>query len=148
MTGDRTMKRIAAVILVLSIGGFGAYWLAGHHVVRAESGYLILEKRFLSVDDTYVDVRSWTSADYDRHPQLKRALIIQGYDDLLADLRRSEIQDSIEEMVKHAEIAADEISAMIETELERWLRQFDTAADQYNEDTPSSLSAKPKSKDR
>lgn len=142
------MKRVAAVLLVLSIGGFGAYWLAGHHVVRAESGYLILKKRFLSFDDTYVDVRKWTSADYDRHPQLKRALVNQGYSDLLADLRRSEIQDSIDEMVKRAEIAADEISAIIEKELEWWLRHFDTAANQGSENTPDPRTAEPEKRGR
>jgi hypothetical protein len=143
------MKMIVTVMLILLIAGFSAYWLAGHHVVRAESGYLVLEKRFLSLNDTYVDVRGWTSADYDRHPQLKRALIIQGYDDLLADLGRKEIQSSIEEMVKHAEIAAEEISAIIETELERWLRQFDkTAADQESEDTTGPRTAEPEREDR
>ena len=34
-------------------------WALGHHVVRTDRGILVLSKRFLTVRDSVVDVRSW-----------------------------------------------------------------------------------------
>jgi hypothetical protein len=97
------------------------YWPASHHVVRTAEGVIVLSKRFLTYHDTYVDVRRWSSRDYDAHPALKRALIEQGYRDLLVELKTREIAAGFDRMKAQVQALAEEITAKIERTVDIWL---------------------------
>jgi hypothetical protein len=68
-----------------------------------------------------VDVRKWSSADFDAHPELKRALIDQGYRDMLVELKTREVKDAFNGAMDKAAMLADEIAAKIEKTVKIWL---------------------------
>ncbi len=115
------MKKLIALLVVLGALAFAAYWPARHHVVHTGKGMVVLSKRFLTYADTFVDVRKWSSADFDAHPELKRAMIDQGYRDMLVELKTNEIEASFNEAMDKAAMLADEIAAKIEKTVAVWI---------------------------
>jgi len=115
------MKKLVVLLVVLAVAGLGAYWPARHHVVKTEKGVVVLSKRFLTYTDTFVDVRKWSSADFDAHPELKRAMIDQGYRDMLVELKTREVKATFNEVIDKAAVLADEIAAKIEKTVAVWL---------------------------
>ncbi len=105
-------KLIGSLVAVVILGGL-AYWAASHHVVRTDEGTLVLAKRFLTYADTYVDVRAWSSADFAAHPELWRALVDQGYQDLLAKWKARERKASLDEVKDKAAALAGEVAAKV-----------------------------------
>jgi hypothetical protein len=82
---------------------------------------VVLSKRFLTYADTFIDVRKWSSADFDAHPELKRAMIDQGYRDMLVELKTHEIEASFNEAMDKAAMLAEELAAKIEKTVAVWL---------------------------
>ena len=58
-------------------------WLSGRHVVKTGQGTVVVAKRFMGFRDTWVDIRQWTWDDAVDNPEVSRALIGAGYEDLL-----------------------------------------------------------------
>ena len=111
-------KAIALLIVVVVLGGL-AYGAASRHFVKTDKGGIVLAKRFLTCADTFVDVLAWSSDDFDAHPELKRALVEQGYGDLLAQLKAREREAALGEIKDKAAALAGEVAAKVS----------DTAAD-------------------
>ena len=107
------MKKLVAGFALVAILGILSYWVASHHVVKTDQGVVVLAKRFLTGADTFVDVREWSSADFDAHPELKRALSDQGYRELLEDLKKSEIKASLDGMREKAAAVAGDLAAKV-----------------------------------
>ncbi len=122
------MKRTLALLVILAVAALAAYWPARHHVVTTSKGAVLLSKRFLSYTDTFVDVRKWSSADFDAHPELKRAMIDQGYRDMLVEIKTREVRAAFGEMVDKAAAMADEIAGKIEKTVAVWLGEDTSAA--------------------
>lgn len=115
------MKKLIAVLLAVFVLGFLLYWSAQHHVVRTEKGVIVLVKRFLTYTDTFVDVRKWSSADFDAHPELKRAMIDQGYRDLLVEIKTRELKAKFTGLADKAAALAGEIASKLELTVDLWL---------------------------
>ena len=107
------MKKIVAIVVVLAVLAGLSYWCASHHVVKTDPGVLVLSKRFLTGADTFVDVRKWSSADFDAHPELKRALAEGGYADLLAELKAQERLAALDDMKVKAAALAEDVAAKV-----------------------------------
>ncbi len=73
-------KLVSAIVL---LAGWGLAALS-LHVVRTNTAIKLIPKNELSVGDTYVDVRHWTSADENVHPALFARLKQLDQTDLLA----------------------------------------------------------------
>lgn len=112
------MKRLFAAALVLVGLAWAAYWCAGHHVVRTDRGVIVLAKRYLAGADTFVDVRPWSSADFDGHPDLKAALVSGGYEDVLADLKARERQASLDDLKNRAAGMARDVADQVAVKAE------------------------------
>lgn len=77
------MKKLITWIIVLAVVA-GAVWLPGKHsLVRAPKRLILLKKTEFSLKEVYVDIREWNLAEYANHPALTKALVIQGYKDLM-----------------------------------------------------------------
>ena len=109
------MKKLVSIVVVLAVLAGVAYWCAGHHVVRTDKGAIVLEKRYLAAGDTFVDVRAWSSADFDGHPDLKAALVFGGYEDLLADLKARERQAAMDDLKNRAAGMAKDVADQVAT---------------------------------
>lgn len=72
-----------AAVFALSVFVFALMWLSGHHLVRSEKGLVVVQKRFVGLSETCVDIRRWTWNDAVAHPYVSKALIQAGYADLL-----------------------------------------------------------------
>lgn len=115
------MKTFYFCLAALLLLGFGLYLPAANHFVRTGRGVIILDKRFLTYADTFADVREWSSADFDAHPELKSAMINQGYRDMLIELEQSEMKASFGEAVDKAHAAAANLAEKVDKTLEIWL---------------------------
>ena len=109
------MKISVAILVVLALLAGLTYWCASHHVVKTDQGVVVLAKRFLAGADSFVDVRSWSSADFDAHPELKRALAEGGYDDMLADLKARERQAALDDLKNRAAGMAKDMADQVAT---------------------------------
>lgn len=107
------MKKTVAVVLGLALLAGLAYWCAGHHVVRTERGVVVLAKRYLAGADSFVDVRAWSSADFEDRPDLKAALVSGGYGDLLADLKARERQAALDDLKNRAAGLAKDVAGQV-----------------------------------
>lgn len=123
------MKKLVVILVLIAVAALAAYWPARHHVVKTEKGVIVLSKRFLTYTDTFVDARKWSSADFDAHPELKRAMIDQGYRDMLVEIKTREVKASFDEMMDKAAVLADEIAAKIEKTVAVWLGEEPGATD-------------------
>jgi hypothetical protein len=115
------MKKALWLVLVFVFLGVLSYGFASHHLVKTDKGVAVLTKRFLTCADTFVDVRTWSSADFDAHPELKRAMINQGYRDMLVELKTGELQASLNDVANKAAAMAEEIATQIVAAVEGWL---------------------------
>lgn len=111
------MKRLIAAAGFLAVLA-AAFWCANHHVVRADPGVLVVAKRYLAVGDTFADVRAWSSADFDGHPDLQAALVAGGYEDLLADLKARERQAALDDLKNRAAGMARDVADQVATKAE------------------------------
>ena len=113
-----TMKKIVAAVVGLAVLAGLAYWGAAHHVVRTDKGVLVVAKRYLAAGDTFVDARTWSSADFDGHPDLKAALVSGGYEDLLADLKARERQAALDDLKNRAAGMARDVAGQVAAKAE------------------------------
>ncbi|MBM4144596.1 MAG: hypothetical protein FJ225_13560 [Lentisphaerae bacterium] len=88
-----------AALWILAGLGLAAcvYWGASHYVVRAGEGLIVLDKRFLTFREVYVDIRDWTADDFDAHPQIETVLEAGGFGDIVRAARRTAAQASRDE---------------------------------------------------
>ena len=77
------IRKLIAALLLLAAGGALTYWGLGHHIVRSSKGTFQVPKIQLSVSDTYADIRDWEAKDFAEHPDLTRALVASGHEDLV-----------------------------------------------------------------
>lgn len=112
------MKKAIAAAGFLAVLAAAAFWCAGHHVVRTDQGVLVVAKRYLAAGDTFADVRAWSSADFDGHPDLQAALVAGGYEDLLADLKARERQAALDDLKNRAAGMARDVADQVATKAE------------------------------
>ena len=69
------------LVCLVALAAIG--WIASHHVVNTSQGLIVMNKRFLALQDSFANVRAWTYTDFSHHPQIKQALVQSGYADLV-----------------------------------------------------------------
>lgn len=136
------MKKLCAwLALILVLAAAGAAWALTHHVVRTRHGTAVLEKRFLTFEETWVDARGWALEDFDAHPAVKRALLQAGYDELFAELRREQVDDSVKKLAAETDEAIEALKDFITEKIDEWLGEAEHPASPTNapsaEDSPT-----------
>lgn len=74
---------IIVPILLLLIGGGVMYVLLAYHFVTTKDGSVRVPKAAMTFDDTFVDITAWEARDFVEHPDLTRALLDNGHEDLV-----------------------------------------------------------------
>ena len=64
---------------------------------------------------------NWKSRDIDGHPALKRAMIEQGYGDMLAELKMEEVMGSFWELLEKTGEKTEELKKKIQKEVDKLL---------------------------
>jgi hypothetical protein len=88
------MKRLSSFLLGVVVGAIGLYWAMTFHVVRASDGLHVVPKVTSGLADAYVDIRSFSSADWYRHTSLSVAIVHAGKENLLGDSTLADLRQS------------------------------------------------------
>jgi hypothetical protein len=120
--------KLAVWFLVLFAVLACCYWAIGHYVIRTDEGIVLLEKRFLTLADTWVDVRGWTVAEFEAHPRVEQALKAQGYGDIPKVAREREAKANLESTVESAKQLGRELGKAMDDFLKNLDRSLNGGA--------------------
>ena len=98
------MRRLFALAFGALLGAAAMFIAFKFHVVRTKDDWVFVSKPSASLVDAYVDVREWDTAEWTKHAQLIKALVLTGR----ADLVRQSVTNRWKEKVFGAPRARDE----------------------------------------
>ncbi|MBT3374006.1 MAG: hypothetical protein HN976_40100 [Lentisphaerae bacterium] len=117
----KTLTASAVVVMfVVLMGSCAAWWRFSHFLVKTDHGVMLLEKRFLTWDDVVVDARGWTYTEFEKHPEVMKAMSNQGYDDVLAELRKEDLKTAVKDKIEGAESEVLRLKDTVQTKLDQW----------------------------
>ncbi|WP_235934727.1 hypothetical protein [Candidatus Laterigemmans baculatus] len=79
------MNRLTSFLLGMVTGAVLLTGAMNYHLVHSDEGILMIPKLTKGLDDPYVDIRSFTLADWQEHRALAAALVQAQKSELLAD---------------------------------------------------------------
>jgi len=77
------MRRLFAMAFGALLGAAAMFIAFKFHVVRTKDDWVFVPKPPAMLVDVYVDVREWDTAEWTKHPQLVKALVLTGRSDLI-----------------------------------------------------------------
>ena len=77
------MRRLFALVFGALLGAVAMFIAFKFHVLRTKDDWVFVPKPSASLVDAYVDVREWSTADWTKHPQLVKALVLTGHADVV-----------------------------------------------------------------
>ena len=77
------MRRLFAMAFGVLLGAAAMFIAFKFHVVRTKDDWVFVPKPSASLADAYVDVREWDTAEWTKHSQLVKALVLTGRADLV-----------------------------------------------------------------
>lgn len=77
------MRRLFAMAFGALLGAAAMFIAFKFHVVRTKDDWVFVPKPSASLVDAYVDVREWDTAEWTKHTQLVKALVLTGRADLV-----------------------------------------------------------------
>lgn len=77
------MRRLFAMAFGALLGAAAMFVAFKFHVVRTTDDWVFVPKPSASLVDAYVDVREWDTAEWMKHPQLVKSLVLTGRADLV-----------------------------------------------------------------
>ena len=77
------MRRLFAMVFGALLGAAAMFMAFKFHVIRTKDDWVFVPKPSAALVDAYVDVREWTTAEWTKHPQLVKALVLTGRADLV-----------------------------------------------------------------
>ena len=77
------MRRLFAMAFGVLLGAAAMFMAFKFHVVRTKDDWVFVPKPSASLVDAYVDVREWDTAEWTKHTQLVKALVLTGRADLV-----------------------------------------------------------------
>ena len=116
----KTKRWIIVAALVIGAVWVTA-WSLNHHVIRTSKGTVVLEKRFLSFHNTYVDTRAWSHKQFKVHPAIKDALICNGYGDVVTAALKADIRKSFAHLADRIELKCEKIKIAALERFAGWL---------------------------
>lgn len=95
------MRRLSALFVGIVLGGGIVYFGFNFHLIRAQSGWIVVSKSNAALSDACVDIRNWKLADWRAHPDLARNMIKAGYSDTVkAALKDSLIDEAVKGLTR------------------------------------------------
>ncbi len=100
------MKTIGKIFKLLVFVTWFAGWglaAASLHVVRTPDKVVVVPKDRLTFNETYADIREWTTDDVASHPQLTARLTATGRSDLLANVPVKTVENELKKATESSE---------------------------------------------
>lgn len=90
------MRRLFALAFGVLLGAAAMFIAFKFHVVRTkDKDWVFVPKPAASLVDAYVDVREWDTAEWTKHPQLIKALVLTGHADLMRESVTNRWKDKV-----------------------------------------------------
>jgi hypothetical protein len=96
------MKRVWSFLLGAVFGAALFHVATNYHVVRSSEGIHLIAKTPPRWSESFVDVRSFSGADWTGHPQLAGALVRANKQHLIVDSTANVIQQSVNQLLPEA----------------------------------------------
>jgi hypothetical protein len=93
------MRQLSSFIFGVVVGGALVFFAQRYHVVRTASGFDTVPKLSSGFSDTYVDVRSFAAADWERHKELAAAIVHAKKDYILGNSASDQTRQGIGSLV-------------------------------------------------
>jgi hypothetical protein len=93
------MGRLATFILGILVGGGLIYGALTHHVLHTSAGFELVPKASATFDDSYLDVRNFTLADWAEHRGLVAAIVNAKKEHILGEAAEAGIEQGVIQML-------------------------------------------------
>jgi hypothetical protein len=93
--GEKWMRRISTFLLGMATGAMLLHGATMYHLVRAADGFHLIPKQPPRLAETYVDIRTFTMAEWADHAQLASAVVQAGQQRLLGDSAGGAIRETL-----------------------------------------------------
>jgi hypothetical protein len=93
------MKRLMTFFFGMIAGAALLLGAERYHVIRADDGLHMVPKLHANLADTYVDIRSFTGADWTSHPDLASSMIADDRRELVEGAATDALQDGLDRIL-------------------------------------------------
>ncbi|HEX6962206.1 MAG TPA: hypothetical protein VF175_10090 [Lacipirellula sp.] len=94
------MRRLSTFIFGMVAGGLLIYVVLNFHVVQARDGMHLVPKVDAKLAGAYVDIRNFTPADWQQHPEVAMAIFRAERGDLLESAASDALQNGLDELLQ------------------------------------------------
>ncbi|HVX64850.1 MAG TPA: hypothetical protein VHC19_29800 [Pirellulales bacterium] len=94
------MGRLAIFLTGALLGGAVVYGSERYHVLRTNRGWETVPKLSASFNETYVDVREFTAADWADHQGLAADVLRAGKEDLIKAAVVDQVREKVDGLLK------------------------------------------------
>src|SRR5215204_5193946 len=93
------MPRLTSFLFGMVAGAGLLQGVTSYHMVRASDGFHVIAKQPPRLGETYVDIRTFSMADWAARPQLASALVQANQQQLLGDSISTSLQDKAKQLL-------------------------------------------------
>jgi hypothetical protein len=93
------MSRLWSFLLGVVVGAALLHMAMNYHLVRSNDGFHLIAKRPARLSETFVDIRSFSMADWTARPQLASALAQANKQHLLGDSAAEALHQSVNQLL-------------------------------------------------
>ncbi len=95
------MRQISTFLLGVVVGGVLVFGAQRYHLVRSDSGFELVPKLTSGYAETYVDVRGFEAADWEKHKELAAAIVHAKKENLLTDSASAATKQGVGSFLDH-----------------------------------------------
>ena len=93
------MRRLSSFLMGMVVGAGLLYGALHYHLVQASDGWHVIAKTDSELAGTYVDIRTFTFADWANHPKLAAALMRADRADLVENAAAGALNNGIDRLL-------------------------------------------------
>ncbi|MEX2309007.1 MAG: hypothetical protein WD738_15510 [Pirellulales bacterium] len=93
------MSRLSSFLLGIATGAALLHAVMSYHVMRASDGFHLVAKQPARMSEAFVDIRSFSMADWASRPQLAADLVRANKQYLLGDSAAAAIQGNVQQLL-------------------------------------------------
>lgn len=93
------MSRVWSFLLGAVCGAVLLHVAMNYHVIRSGEGFHVVAKTPARLSESFVDIRSFSMADWTGHPQLASALVQANKQHLLGDSASNSLHQSVNQLL-------------------------------------------------
>lgn len=90
------MPKVTSFLFGMFVGAVVLYMSENYYIVRSKETVNLIPKVASKVELPYYDIRSYTAADWERHPSLALAIVQSKKQDLLIESGLTNMQSQLE----------------------------------------------------